>query len=83
MIEAEEINTTHIKFGGLDVLCLLKQTAGELIVQLDITQLEEGAVALPESAGLIVVGIAFRAQARELGIRIRIAGSPTSIVILL
>ena len=65
MIEAEEINTTHIKLGGMDVLCLLKQTAGELIVQLDITQLEEGAVALPEGAGLIVVGIAFRAQARS------------------
>ena len=83
MIEAKQVDATHVELGLVDEAGLLQQCSGEVVVQLHIAQLQECTVTLPEGAGLVVVGIAGGGQTWEGSIRVGVAGCPASIVIFL
>ena len=58
LVEAEEIDATHIDLGFADELDVIQHRLGQIVVGLHIAQLEERAVDEPERAVAVVVGTA-------------------------
>lgn len=83
MVEAKQVDSTEIDFGSLHETCLLHQAGRQIVVHLHIAELQERAVTLPERTRLVVIGIARRREARELGIHVGVRGAPAAVVVLL
>ena len=82
MIEREEVGATEIDLSSLHELGSSHPFLRQLVIDFEIAKLEERAVKEPKSIGVVVVGIAFRAECGEFGCRCCLRCPPVVVVIL-
>ena len=81
VVKAEEVVSAYIKLRSLDELGLRKKVLRKLVVNFEVTELEERTVSKEYCVCLIVVLVALAAQTWELCILDR--WSPTVVIVVL
>jgi len=80
MVDTEEIDATDVYLSTLYTLAVGEEFLRKGVIELEVPQLKERAIAKEYRVVTVVIAIAHRAETRELGIRM--AAGPTVLIVI-